>query len=254
MQWNWQEIWQHMGVPALVVAGILFSMGFASLLVFVERCLFFSRARRRAKVFAAKAMCELERGELEGVARVAEEFRDAPVARVIATAAQTFQHAREQGWSGGLSPLEKTQRHMDRFIEAMNADLRRGFTVLSSVGSTAPFVGLLGTVLGIITAFQGIASSGSGGLSAVSAGIAEALVETALGLTVAIPAVLAFHFLSGRASEEEMRMKNALGELLDHLEDRGEEAVVAKCAPVATGHVMPGNGGQQVVALAEALG
>jgi biopolymer transport protein ExbB len=97
--------------------------------------------------------------------------------------------------------------------------------VLASVGSIAPFVGLLGTVLGIISAFRGIATAGSGGLSAVSAGISEALIETALGLAVAIPAVLAFNYLTGLITREESGLSRAAGELLDTIEGWAEEEV-----------------------------
>ena len=90
--------------------------------------------------------------------------------------------------------------------------------MLASVGSVAPFVGLLGTVVGIIAAFEGIAKEGSGGIGAVSAGIAEALVVTAFGLVVAIPAVLAFNYLSGRADQLTLALERARGEFLDHLE------------------------------------
>ena len=95
---------------------------------------------------------------------------------------------------------------------------------MASVGSVAPFVGLLGTVLGIISAFQGIAATGSGGLSSVSAGIAEALIETALGLAVAIPAVLAFNYLSTSIAHDELLLTNAAGELVDRLERWGVPA------------------------------
>ncbi|MEQ9322290.1 MAG: MotA/TolQ/ExbB proton channel family protein, partial [Polyangiaceae bacterium] len=84
----------------------------------------------------------------------------------------------------------------------------------------APFVGLLGTVVGIIGAFQGIASSGSGGLGAVSAGIAEALIETAFGLMVAIPAVLFFNYLSARVARLELQLGRSVGELLDDMENQ----------------------------------
>src|SRR5260370_25883420 len=103
---------------------------------------------------------------------------------------------------------------MERYLEDLGADLRRGLSVLASVGSVAPFVGLLGTVLGIISAFQGIATSGSGGISSVSAGISEALIETALGLAVAIPAVLAFNFLTRKIAAEERTLNHAAGPLL----------------------------------------
>src|SRR4029453_6958531 len=128
-----------------------------------------------------------------------------------------------------LAPSDRTRRFMERYLDDMGADLRRGLAILASGGSVAPlilppggvvapFVGLLGTVLGIITAFQGIASSGSGGLSSVSAGISEALIETALGLAVAIPAVLAYNYLSTKIARDEGALNAAAGELLDTIE------------------------------------
>jgi biopolymer transport protein ExbB/TolQ len=89
---------------------------------------------------------------------------------------------------------------------------------LASVGSTAPFIGLFGTVIGIIVAFQGIAAAGGGGIEAVSAGIGEALIVTAIGLAVAITSVLIFNYLSARFDKLDMAMQHAAGELLDHLE------------------------------------
>ncbi|RYZ35892.1 MAG: MotA/TolQ/ExbB proton channel family protein, partial [Myxococcaceae bacterium] len=119
-------------------------------------------------------------------------------------------------------------RDLVRINERITADVRRGMSVLATVGSVAPFVGLLGTVVGIIEAFAGIAKEGSGGLGAVSAGIAEALVVTALGLLVAIPAVLMFNFLSTRADALLLSLEQARGEFLDHLEDMaGDKRAVA---------------------------
>jgi biopolymer transport protein ExbB len=219
MQWNWQEMWSHMGIPALVVAGVLATMGFASLLVFIERMILFARSSAQGRRFLREAAPALGEGRLETVAEVASQYPGCPMARVVAGAVQTHLQSLAQLGSGSLSPVEKTLRHTERHLEQVGAELRRGFSVLAAVGSTAPFVGLLGTVLGIITAFQGIAESGSSGLAAVSAGIAEALVETALGLVVAIPAVLAFNFLTSRANAEEARLKNVVGEVLDRIED-----------------------------------
>ena len=95
-------------------------------------------------------------------------------------------------------------------------DLKKGVSSLATIGSTAPFVGLLGTVVGVITAFQGIAATGSGGLGAVSAGISEALVETALGLVVAIPAVWFYNYLTGRIEYFNVEMDNSSSELVDY--------------------------------------
>lgn len=224
MQFNLIEMWQHMGIPAIVVAIVLLTMGLVSLTVFVERVFSLSRSRSASRAFAAKIAEHMQAARFEAVLAEADAFPQGHLPRVIRTGLQTFQHAEKTADVVGLSPLEQTQRHMERYMEQVSHDLRRGLSVLASVGSTAPFVGLLGTVLGIISAFQGIASTGSGGLSSVSAGISEALIETALGLMVAIPAVLAFNFLSAKLSSEEMHLKNAAGELLDLLEDQAERA------------------------------
>jgi biopolymer transport protein ExbB len=117
---------------------------------------------------------------------------------------------------GGL--VELVRRELARQHEEAGADLRRGLGVLASVGSIAPFVGLLGTVVGIIAAFTKISVTGSGGLGSVAGGISEALVVTALGLVVAIPAVLIFNMLSGRADRIHQTLGAAGGQFLDNLE------------------------------------
>ena len=101
-------------------------------------------------------------------------------------------------------------------MNTSSTDLKKGVTALATIGSTAPFVGLLGTVIGVINAFVGIASTGTGSIGAVSAGIAEALVETALGLFVAIPAVWFYNYLSNRLEYFNVEMDNSSSELVDY--------------------------------------
>jgi biopolymer transport protein ExbB/TolQ len=130
---------------------------------------------------------------------------------------QEYQFQQEAG--GGLSreDLVDTVRRAIQRASALTAnDLKKGVAALATIGATAPFVGLLGTVVGIITAFQGIAATGSGGLGAVSAGISEALVETALGLVVAIPAVWFYNYLTGRIEYFNVEMDNSSSELVDY--------------------------------------
>src|SRR5690606_25244821 len=128
---------------------------------------------------------------------------------------ESFAAHREDRRAG---PVEMAKRELNRKLELLAAEARRGMGVLASTGSTAPFIGLFGTVIGIITAFQGIAAAGGGGIGAVSAGIAEALIVTAVGLVVAIAAVLAFNALSARFERFDMMMQHAASELIDHLE------------------------------------
>jgi biopolymer transport protein ExbB/biopolymer transport protein TolQ len=112
--------------------------------------------------------------------------------------------------------VDTVRRAIQRASALTANDLKKGVAALATIGATAPFVGLLGTVIGIITAFQGIAATGSGGLGAVSAGISEALVETALGLVVAIPAVWFYNYLTGRIEYFNVEMDNSSSELVDY--------------------------------------
>jgi len=211
-----------MGPPALVVAGVLLVMGIASLTVLVERLLAFRRSRAASARFASAVGDHFSPSAVDHVISEAREFSAAHLARLMESGLSTYRDLLANPDGSGLTAAESTRRHLERRVDVLVADLKRGLPVLASVGSVAPFVGLLGTVLGIISAFQGIAATGSGGLSSVAAGIAEALIETALGLAVAIPAVLAFNYLSTRIARDELTLTNAAGELVDRIERWGE--------------------------------
>lgn len=234
MSFNFAEIWAHMGVPAIIIAGVLASFGLASLTVFVERIFALRRSRAASRQFAAAVGADVKAARVDAIITRAGDpaYKHAHLAHIVRSALQAYQHALETIDIGGLPPAERSRRHLERFMEEVGADLRRGTNVLASVGSTAPFIGLLGTVVGIISAFQGIAATGSGGLSAVSAGISEALIETALGLAVAIPAVLVFNYLSNLIAREELLLQHSAGELLDTIDDWEERRAAA---PLAAG-------------------
>jgi biopolymer transport protein ExbB len=220
------DIWSSMALPARVVAITLLVMGMASLTVFVERIIALRRSRAASKQFAGEVDADMNAGAVDRVIQIAANHPNGHLPRLVHSGLTTLAHVHPDG--SGLTPLERMRRHLERRVEELVADLKRGLPVLASVGSVAPFVGLLGTVLGIISAFQGIASTGSGGLSSVSAGISEALVETALGLMVAIPAVLAFNYLSTDIARDELALTNAAGELVDTVEGWGEHSAVAE--------------------------
>ena len=223
MGFSLSEMWGHMGWPAITVAVVLMIMGLSSLTVFIDRLITMRRSKIESAQFASESGGHLREDMIETVIAEADKYPKGHLPRVVKTALSTYRHARDTADVSQLSPAERTRRHMERYMEDVGADLRRGLAVLASVGSVAPFVGLLGTVLGIISAFQGIASTGSGGLSAVSSGISEALIETALGLAVAIPSVLAFNFLSTRVTRDEAALNSAAGEVLDSIEGWAEE-------------------------------
>lgn len=221
---QWTEVWTHLGWPAITVVAVLLAMGVASLAVFVERVLAIARSRRESRAFAAGAIQTLRPASIETVLAEAERCDGGHLARLARYGLTMYRDARGGLDGDGLTPAESMRRELQRRIDEQVADLKRGLPLLASVGSVAPFVGLLGTVLGIVTAFRGIAETGSGGLSAVSAGIGEALVVTALGLVVAIPAVLAFNYLSTQIARDQLALTNAAGRLIDTVERWGDAA------------------------------
>src|SRR5439155_21521181 len=131
---------------------------------------------------------------------------------------QEYQFQKESGGAALQREdlMDTVRRSIQRAAALTASDLKKGVAALATIGSTAPFVGLIGTVVGVINAFTGITSSGSSGIGAVSAGIAEALVETALGLVVAIPAVWFYNYLTGRIEYFNVEMDNSSSELVDY--------------------------------------
>lgn len=229
MEFSLEAIWASMGFLAKSVVLVLLVFAVASLGVFIERLLFFRKVTGQARTFARTSTPLLEGARHEELLGVCKTHAGVPLAEIVqAGLAAYLKGVRDvKAGTGAMHPVELTKRTLDRRVESLQAELRRGFVVLASVGSISPFVGLFGTVVGIINAFEGIARTGSGGLGSVSAGIAEALVVTAFGLAVAIPAVLAFNFLTTRVERLDMGLDQSAGELLDHLEHThgvGQEA------------------------------
>jgi biopolymer transport protein ExbB len=219
MSFDLVETFRTMQPFALAIVVVLVLMAMSALSIVVERLWVFYRSRRLAKRFGAEAARRLERRELADVPALAGSYEGCHLATMLGAGSRAYLAAVAR--PGELGAVELTRRELARQAEAVSADVRRGMSLLASVGSIAPFVGLLGTVVGIIAAFPGIAAEGSGGLGAVSAGIAEALIVTAIGLVVAIPSVLAFNVLSARADTLLLALDQARGEFLDFLENQG---------------------------------
>jgi biopolymer transport protein ExbB/biopolymer transport protein TolQ len=197
-------------------------MSFISFGVFIERLYTFLQARKQSKLYAPQVAKHLKDGRLKEALALSQkkDFRYSHLAKVVLAGLNEYQFQQETGSAGSSLAREDVVDVVRRAIQRATAltasDLKRGVASLATIGATAPFVGLLGTVVGIITAFQGIAATGSGGIGAVSAGIAEALVETALGLVVAIPAVWFYNYLTGRIEYFNVEMDNSASELVDY--------------------------------------
>jgi biopolymer transport protein ExbB len=201
MSFNLVHIWTTMSPLSKGIFVVLLIMAVLSIGVTVERWIAFRKLMNESKRFVEKSAPLFDEWRIDEVEELAKAYPGSALARLFAATIQRYIRGYES-LDSGLSPVE----------------LRRGMSVVATVGSIAPFVGLLGTVVGIIAAFQGIGASGSGGIGAVSAGIAEALVETAFGLMVAIPAVIMFNWLTSRVAIIELTLARSSGELLDEME------------------------------------
>jgi len=224
------HLWSQMGIAARLVVISLSLMAVVTIAVTIDRLLALARWRRDAAKVAPRA-AEAVRSRQYGafIAEMGDSRQ--PLPRLLRAGLKSYVDALWQG-TGEVSPVELARRELLRAVDLVGDDCRRGMNALASIASVAPFVGLFGTVVGIIAAFEGIAKNGSGGLGAVSAGIAEALIVTGIGLGVAIPAVLLFNFLSARIDRFVLSLQTASGELVDQLEknhgnDREQRAVAA---------------------------
>jgi biopolymer transport protein ExbB/biopolymer transport protein TolQ len=214
------EMFRQMTIYAWAVAIILFVMSFWSIGVAIERYYTFNKARQQSKLFAPQVAKHLKDGRLKEAIALSgsKDFRYSHLAKVVLAGLQEYQFQQESGGTAlnREDVLDTVRRSIQRASALTASDLKKGVTALATIGSTAPFVGLLGTVIGVINAFVGIGSTGTGSIGAVSAGIAEALIETALGLFVAIPAVWFYNYLSNRLEYFNVEMDNSSSELVDY--------------------------------------
>jgi biopolymer transport protein ExbB/TolQ len=208
-------LWGHMGWPARAIAIILVAMSAWSVGVMLDRWLAFRTARRQSRQFAPVVAGALREGKLDEAIRVAERNRKSHLAKVVNAGLQEFRE-RERTEEVAIDKVEASRRALERAAAITHTELERGLSGLATIGSTAPFVGLLGTVIGIIDAFQAIQGHVTTGVSVVAGGISEALVTTALGLTVAIPAVMMFNYFTSKIKAFDVEMDNSSSELVEY--------------------------------------
>ncbi|HEV7506330.1 MAG TPA: MotA/TolQ/ExbB proton channel family protein [Thermoanaerobaculia bacterium] len=202
-----------------VVIAILVLLSVWSLGVSIERLFVLSRARRQSIAFAQAVSPHLaEGGRAQTAIEAARRFPHSHVARVVAAGLSTFQQKSAKGLTTA-EVIEATGRALARTAMQTTEELSRGVASLGTIATTAPFIGLFGTVVGIVHAFKAIAGD-DGRLETVSQGIAEALFTTALGLVVAVPAAWMFNFISQRVQHLGVEMESSSSELIDYFLER----------------------------------
>ena len=216
------DIWGQMGYLAKGVAIFLILMSIYSLGIFIERILYYRQAKKQSIDYLPIATKALREGNYAAAVEAAKRYNKSHLAKVLAAGLQQFLVEKEDQPSHDA--VESVRLAVERAAALTTAEMKRGLSGLATIGSTAPFVGLFGTVFGIINAFQGMAAAGSGGIGAVSAGIAEALITTGVGIGVAIVGVWCFNYFTSQIEFFGIEMANSGSELIDFFLKRQSQA------------------------------
>ena len=216
MNMSLMELYHSMGWFAKGIVFTLALMSVWSLTIIVQKWWGLRKAQAETRKFAPEFSQFLEEDNLNEAIRLAETYKKSHVARVLGGALGEVKPLIMDG-SVTVADINSAERAVEREMLMTIVDLKRGLAVLATVGATAPFVGLLGTTMGIVNAFTGMAASGSGGIAAISAGVAEALITTAFGLLVAIPAVWGYNYFQTKIDNLTAEMTYTSKEMIDYL-------------------------------------
>ncbi|MFL6465480.1 MAG: MotA/TolQ/ExbB proton channel family protein [Bryobacteraceae bacterium] len=222
-----RTVWGNMSLIDKGIVLILFIMSAWSIGVMIDRVIAYSAARKQSRAFAPAVAGALREGKLDEAIKIADRFNKSHLAKVVVAGLQEFKAHQMSAEIPG-EDIEASRRALERAEAIVHAELKRGVSALATIGSSAPFVGLLGTVIGIMNAFKSISTSKSTGIGAVAGGISEALITTALGLLVAIPAVWMFNYFTNRIEAFDVEMGNSSSELIDYFLKRTQARVAAK--------------------------
>jgi len=210
------ELYHSMGWFAKGIVFVLAIMSVTSLSIMVQKWWRLKKAQGETRKFAPEFSQFLEEDNLNEAIKLAEGYKKSHVARVLGGALGEVRPLLQDG-SVTVADINSAERAIERNMMIITSELKRGLAVLATVGATSVFVGLLGTTMGIVNAFQGMAASGAGGIGAISAGVAEALITTAFGLIVAIPAVWAYNYFTTKIDNLNVEMTYTSKEMIDYL-------------------------------------
>jgi len=214
MHFTPQELWAATGTPVRIVLAVMMLMAVWCFYVAIERTIALAKARKQSRLLAEAVAGPLSEANSDQALEICkkDEFGDSYLGHMLVAGLAEFS-ARKDKYG-----IEAVERALDRVSITETQSLRKGMNMLATTGATAPFVGLVGTIFGIINAFQMMGEAGGGDLAAISSGIAEALITTAIGITVAIIGVWLFNYFNGKIDEITNDMSVSVQEFLDWCE------------------------------------
>jgi biopolymer transport protein ExbB len=234
MEMSYVELWNHMGWFARGIVFVLIGMSIATVAVSLSKWVKLRRMQRATRIFAPQFSESLEQNRVTDAVELADAHPQSHVARVVGESLREVAPLLSDARMAGPA-ISSAERSIEREQILLASELKQGLGMLATIGATAPFVGLLGTTIGIVNAFTGMAVTGGGGLEAISAGIAEALIATAIGLLVAIPAVWLYNYFTGRLEELFSELAYASREMIDWMMTRESLRGPSGMAPAPAG-------------------
>lgn len=224
MQVSLIDLWNQMGAVAKTVAILLIGLSIVSLYLLIERLVVFSRAKSKSRFIAPKLADMLKNGQIKEALELSskKENRGSHLARVTAAGITEYLEGKEAKLSVE-EQIGTAQRGCERASTIFTQELKRGITILATIATSAPFIGLFGTIFGIMNAFRAMAVTGSGGIGTVSSGIAEALITTAFGILVAVIALWFYNILAARIEVLGAEMSNTSSQIVDYFIRKSEE-------------------------------
>ena len=221
MGFSLTEMWESMGWPVKLNTIFMFVMSVYMLYVAIERFIVYRKATKQSYSFVLALRDYLAKRRLDDALKAAGQHKGSPVATVVESGLVAYKQGRDALQEAGpddvgeFDLVDSVNRALERVKEREVSSLRKGLGGMATVASVAPFVGLFGTVLGIINAFELLKSGG--GMEVIGPGIAEALVSTAFGLIVAIPAAMLFNYYTGRVETMSVDMNDVSSEFIDYV-------------------------------------
>ncbi len=216
MEFGLIAMWAQMGAVAKTVAILLIFLSIITIYLFIERLVVFSRAKNKSKQVAPKIADLLKSGKIQEALNLSskKEYRGSHLARVSAAGIKEFLEGKEVNLSLE-EQISTAQRGCERAANIFLQELKRGLSVTATIATSSPFIGLFGTIFGIINAFRGMQLTGSGGIGAVAGGISEALITTAFGIGVAIIALWCYNLMNTKTEVFKAEMANTSSEVVD---------------------------------------
>jgi biopolymer transport protein ExbB/TolQ len=211
-------LWSHAGPFARGVVFVMLFMSLMSFTVAIKKLYYFYKSTSATRKFAPQFSRAIQEEQLDQAITLAEKNKGSHVARVLGGALGEVKPLLRDRATITAADINSAERAIERQMLLELTDFKRGLGIMATVGSTAPFVGLLGTCMGIVASFEAMSSQGaSGGLAGIAGGIAEALITTALGLLVAIPAVWFYNYFTTKIEYLTAEMTHSSKELIDYL-------------------------------------